>query len=166
MQRCSRRCILAHHSAHLRGLAIFSLVRHVRQAKIQSSTFMSYSPLETQHNTVHPISSSPFPDVRARAQSIKKICRCPVCASHAHVFSGSTTTTTPSPPKMVAFDCPDCGYLTHCSEEHWREDMEHRRYCSRLREVNQDDHDLRSRRQKIEYELPGVLSLTYLILVD
>ena len=161
MQRCSRRSILAHHSlAHLRGLAVFSartFIHRVRQGKAQSSTFTTYSPLETQHNIIYPLSSSPFPDVRARAQSIKNICRCPVCASHAHVSGRSKTTPSQvSQPKLVEFDCPDCGYPTHCSEEHWRKDTEHRRYCNRLREVNEDDHDIRSRRRKIEYELPGM----------
>ncbi|KAF7793095.1 hypothetical protein EIP86_004202 [Pleurotus ostreatoroseus] len=55
----------------------------------------------------------------------------------------------------MMFECPDCGWPTHCSEEHWKEDEEHRKYCGRLREVNEDEHDLRSGRRLREFELPG-----------
>ncbi len=34
-------------------------------------------------------------------------------------------------------------------------DKEHYRYCGRLREVNEDDHDLRSGRKIKEFEMPG-----------
>ena len=57
--------------------------------------------------------------------------------------------------KHVAFDCPDCGWPTHCTEEHWKVDDEHHRYCGRLKEANEDEHDLRSGRRMQEFELPG-----------
>ncbi|KAF8831708.1 hypothetical protein HHX47_DHR1000954 [Lentinula edodes] len=78
---------------------------------------------------------------------------CPVCASgHRHTYEHEH-----EKPKVnhVSFECPDCGWPTHCSEEHWKEDKEHEKYCSRLREANEDEHDLRSGRRMPEFELPG-----------
>jgi splicing suppressor protein 51 len=58
--------------------------------------------------------------------------------------------------KKVGFTCPDCGFPTHCSHSHWEEGREaHAEYCGRLREVNEDEHDLRSGRAIKEFELPG-----------
>ncbi|OBZ75941.1 Protein mss51 [Grifola frondosa] len=94
-------------------------------------------PLLTEDNLFHPFSQSPFPAVRARGEAIKKLAPCP------------------AQPRAVKFECPDCGWPTHCSEEHWKEDEEHKKYCSRLREVNEDEHDLRSGRRLREFELPG-----------
>ena len=37
-------------------------------------------------------------------------------------------------------------------------DEDHAKFCSRLREVNEDEHDLRSGRRMYEFELPGVYS--------
>ncbi|KAI0636815.1 zinc-finger of mitochondrial splicing suppressor 51-domain-containing protein [Trametes polyzona] len=108
-------------------------------------------PILSEDNLFHPFSKSPFPAIRARGEAIRKLAPCPVCASehdavHAH---------TKAQPKAVAFECPDCGWPTHCSEEHWRADTEHEKYCGRLREVNEDEHDLRSGRRMREFELPG-----------
>ncbi|CCL99340.1 uncharacterized protein FIBRA_01358 [Fibroporia radiculosa] len=92
-------------------------------------------PLLTEDNLVHSFSQSPFPAIRARGEAIQKLAPCP--------------------PRAVKFECPDCGWPTHCSEEHWRQDEEHKKYCGRLREVNEDEHDLRSGRRLREFELPG-----------
>ena len=113
-------------------------------------------PILTEDNLFHPFSQSPFPAIRARGEAIRKLAPCPVCAAehdgvHAH---------TKAQPKAVAFECPDCGWPTHCSEEHWKEDEEHQKYCSRLREVNEDEHDLRSGRKMREFELPGASTST------
>ncbi|KAJ6547078.1 zinc-finger of mitochondrial splicing suppressor 51-domain-containing protein [Mycena capillaripes] len=107
-------------------------------------------PLLTADNLFHPFSKSPFPMLRARGEAIKKIAPCPVCTTsheqgHPHVQE----------PENVQFECPDCGWPTHCSEEHWKEDQEHQKYCMRLREANEDEHDLRSGRRMFEFELPG-----------
>lgn len=108
-------------------------------------------PLLTEDNLVHPFSKSPFAQVRARGEAIKGLAPCPVCASsHEHVHAH-----TQAQAKTVAFECPDCGWPTHCSEEHWKEDKEHDKYCKRLREANEDEHDLRSGRRLWEFELPG-----------
>ncbi|TRM62723.1 hypothetical protein BD626DRAFT_498234 [Schizophyllum amplum] len=85
-------------------------------------------PVLAQDDLFHPLSKSPFPDVRARGEAIKTLAPCPVCLEeHNHA-------TEP---------CPDCGWPTHCSEEHWKSDPEH------------DEHDLRSQRRFREFEMPG-----------
>ncbi|KAG2348476.1 hypothetical protein BDR05DRAFT_980670 [Suillus weaverae] len=108
-------------------------------------------PLLTEDNLFHPFSKSPIPAIRARGEAIQSLAKCPMCASghcgtHAHTKSQSLA---------VKFECPDCGFPTHCSQEHWMADQEHKKYCSRLREVNEDDHDLRSGRKFRELEMPG-----------
>ncbi len=64
--------------------------------------------------------------------------------------------TGTKPPAHVDFDCPDCGIPVACCEEHWAEDYEkHLEVCDTLREINEDDHDLRSGRFFPEFEYPG-----------
>ena len=108
-------------------------------------------PILTEDNLFHSFSKSPFPAVRARGEAIEALASCPVCAGHHY----GTHAHTQAQPKAVKFECPDCGWPTHCTEEHWKEDQEHQKYCSRLREVNEDEHDLRSGRRLREFELPG-----------
>lgn len=110
-------------------------------------------PLLSQDDLFHPFSKSPFPQVRAKGQTISSMAPCPVCASGHSLADGHEK-------KTVSFECPDCGWPTHCSEEHWKEDKEHAKYCSRLREANEDEHDLRSGRRMPEFELPGMLLLS------
>jgi hypothetical protein len=113
-------------------------------------------PLLNEDNLFHPFSKSPFPAIRARGEAIKQLAPCPVCSSsseHVHAH-------TKAQPKAVGFECPDCGWPTHCSEEHWATDQEHQKYCSRLREVNEDEHDLRSGRKLHEFDLPGIVFFT------
>ena len=60
------------------------------------------------------------------------------------------------PPAFVRFECPDCGIPVSCTEEHWADDYEaHLEICDTLRQVNEDDHDLRSGRFFPEFEYPG-----------
>ncbi|KAJ3977662.1 zinc-finger of mitochondrial splicing suppressor 51-domain-containing protein [Lentinula raphanica] len=109
--------------------------------------------LLSEDDLFHPFSKSPFPEVRAKGQTISSMAPCPVCASgssHAHEHNHEKPEV-----KNVSFECPDCGWPTHCSEEHWKADKEHEKYCSRLREANEDEHDLRSGRRMPEFELPG-----------
>ncbi|KAJ9055952.1 translational activator for mitochondrial COX1 [Entomophthora muscae] len=55
-----------------------------------------------------------------------------------------------------SFSCPDCGLPTHCSEKHYELGLEHhKKYCSLLREINEDEHDLRSGRKFPEFKFPG-----------
>jgi splicing suppressor protein 51 len=118
--------------------AIFSIFR---KSKDKTSDPV---PILSQDNLFHPFSASPFPPVRARGQAIQQLASCPVCVAFH----------TPQP-RTVKFECPDCGWPTHCSEEHHRVDEEHAKYCTRLREANEEEHDLRSGRRIREFELPG-----------
>lgn len=128
---------------------IFNLFRK----KSQPEERLDPVPIISEDNLFHPFSKSPFAQVRARGEAIQSLAPCPVCASsHSH-----THAHTKAQPKAVKFECPDCGWPTHCSEEHWKEDTEHEKYCSRLREANEDEHDLRSGRRMWEFELPGEL---------
>lgn len=161
--------------ALLRAQCSSSLPRHLNSrchiSKVQTRSFLSLfkksskntdgkassptppkKPVLEQDDLFHPFSKSPFPALRQRAEAIKKLAPCPVCAAshaqgHPHVVER----------KHVEFECPDCGWPTHCSEEHWAADKEHQRYCGRLREANEDEHDLRSGRRMREFELPGML---------
>ena len=112
------------------------------------------APVLSQDDLFHPFSQSPFPAIRARGEAIQKLAPCPVCAAEAKGAHGGHAHTH-AQPKAVKFECPDCGWPTHCSEEHWRADTEHKKYCSRLREVNEDEHDMRSGRRMKDFELPG-----------
>ncbi|EMD38331.1 hypothetical protein CERSUDRAFT_93860 [Gelatoporia subvermispora B] len=138
--------------------------RRISPARCSSRSFLTWfrkdkpaqkikqpEPILSQDNLFHPFSKSPFPAIRARGEAIQKLAPCPVCAS-AH---NSVSAHTKAQPKAVKFECPDCGWPTHCSEEHWREDEDHQKYCKQLREVNEDEHDLRSGRKFKEFELPG-----------
>ena len=90
----------------------------------------------------YPLSESPFKDLQQRAANIRTIAPCPVCL-------------TQDKPIAVKHECPDCGWPTHCTESHWEQDKEHAKFCSRLREANEDEHDLRSGRHFHEFEMPS-----------
>lgn len=108
------------------------------------------APLLAQDDLFHPLSQSPFAEMRAKSQRIKQLAYCPVSLDkHGEKVH-------------VAFECPDCGYPTHASEERWAEDTEKGRYWPRLREANEDEHDLRSGREMTEFNLPGVCWCTRL----
>jgi len=126
------------------------------------------TPAPTQHskplllpdNLFHPFSNSPNAHMRRRAAFIRQHALCPHPDHRlTHVpTSSSTQTTTPAsqPPAHVSFECPDCGIPVYCSENHWADDYEsHLEICDTLREINEDDHDLRSERFFPEFEYPG-----------
>lgn len=104
----------------------------------------------------HPFSESPFPAVKARGEAIRSLAPCPICSS-SH-GDHTTHNDNGTEPLRVKFECPDCGWPTHCSREHWETDEDHAKFCPRLREVNEDEHDLRSGRRMYEFELPGASS--------
>ncbi|KAI0016691.1 zinc-finger of mitochondrial splicing suppressor 51-domain-containing protein [Xylariomycetidae sp. FL0641] len=106
--------------------------------------------------------NSPIPDMRRRAAFIRQHAYCPhpdhrptrtpesADASRAPLSSGSQA------PAHVDFECPDCGVPVYCSEKHWAEDYEaHLQVCDTLRQINEDDHDLRSGRFFPEFEYAG-----------
>ncbi|EIW67496.1 hypothetical protein TREMEDRAFT_33397 [Tremella mesenterica DSM 1558] len=89
----------------------------------------------------HLLSQSPSSALREKADRVKAHSLCPV----SYERYGERIR-----PK---FDCPNCGWPTHASEQRWNEGRsEHERYCGRLREVNEDEHDLRSGRKMKEFE--------------
>lgn len=102
----------------------------------------------------HPFSKSPVPEMRNRAAYIKQHAYCPHpdhkltrLPSVVPKEGEETAKGGNLPPAHVHFECPDCGIPVYCSEGHWMEDYEdHLRICDTLREINEDDHDLRSGR--------------------
>jgi splicing suppressor protein 51 len=141
----------ARYSAYRRGYNVRQPVnrRHLFNFFKKKPETKEPTPLLAEDDLFHPFSQSPFPDIRGRGEAIQKLAPCPVCAlSHQH---------TNDIPCAVKFECPDCGWPTHCTGEHWEADQEHSKYCWRLREVNEDDHDLRSGRRMPEFEMPGML---------
>lgn len=120
-------------------------------------------PLLMPNNLFHPMSSSPSPEMRQRAAFIKQNAYCPHPDHHQTRLpmnpddpEARKPATGGMPPKHVSFECPDCGIPVSCSEEHWADDYEsHLEICDTLREINEDDHDLRSGRFFPEFEYPG-----------
>ncbi|OBZ84771.1 Protein MSS51, mitochondrial [Choanephora cucurbitarum] len=97
-----------------------------------------------QDNLFHVLSQSPLPEMRDRAAIINKYGVCPVCDEQGHK-------------QKPTFDCPDCGYPTHCCEEHYEQGKAAHQHenCGILRQQNEDDHDLRSGRPMREFEFPS-----------
>ncbi|KAF9169804.1 translational activator for mitochondrial COX1 [Mortierella sp. AD010] len=124
-----------------------SLKSFFSSRKPKADQFTSqFEPVLEQANLFHPLSKSPLPAVRAKAEWIEAHGSCPVCKEHSPEQKS----------KAPKYECPDCGYPTHCSKEHYDMDKEHHKhYCGVLREVNEDEHDLRSGRRMKEFEFPG-----------
>jgi mitochondrial splicing suppressor protein 51 len=119
----------------------------------------------TQDNLFHPFSQSPMAEMRERDRLTRENAYCP----HPHHYK-TREPSSPNdpesrkqnagavgePPAHVSFECPDCGIATYCSQEHWEDDYEsHLEICETLRQINEDDHDLRSGRYFSEFEYPG-----------
>jgi splicing suppressor protein 51 len=95
----------------------------------------------------HSFTNSPIPEIRRRAAFIRQHASCP---HHDHQPGGTMA------PAHVDFECPDCGLPVYCSKEHWADDYEaHLQICDTLRQINEDDHDLRSGRFFPEFEYAG-----------
>lgn len=115
------------------------------------------------NNLFHSFSNSPSPEIRRRAAFMKQNAYCPHPDHHQTRLP--TNPDDPEarksaigslPPAHVNYECPDCGIPVSCSEEHWADDYEaHLEICDTLREINEDDHDLRSGRFFPEFEYPG-----------
>lgn len=98
-------------------------------------------PVLAQDDLFHYLAESPFLDLREKAERIRTVSICPVSVEKYN------ERVRPN------FDCPECGWPTHRSEERWEEGRaEHKEVCDRLREVNEDEHDLRSGRRMTEFE--------------
>lgn len=112
----------------------------------------------------HPFSKSPIPEIRQRARYMKQHALCPhpahqqtrVPISPHDPEARKVEGVSSQPPAHVEFECPDCGIPVYCCEEHWADDFEaHLEICDTLRQINEDDHDLRSGRWFPEFEYPG-----------
>ena len=135
--------------------------RH-NQAPNDYAEYMS-QPRRVLRELYHPFSKSPVPEIRQRAAFTRQHAYCPH-PSHQqtrlpvspHDPEARKTPTSTIPPAHVHFECPDCGIPVYCSEEHWADDYEsHLEICETLRQINEDDHDLRSGRWFPEFEYPG-----------
>ena len=118
-------------------------------------------PLLMPNNLFHPFSESPSPDIRRRAAFIKQNAYCPHPDHHQtrlpmNPDDPESKKSGAEPAKHVKFECPDCGIPVYCCEEHWVDDYEsHLEICDTLKQINEDDHDLRSGRFFPEFEYPG-----------
>ncbi|KAI3336936.1 PXA domain-containing protein [Xylariaceae sp. AK1471] len=110
----------------------------------------------------HSFTNSPLPEIRQRAAFIRqhaycphpdhRITRAPVEPDNPRITASSGNVA----PAHVDFECPDCGIPVYCSEKHWSEDYEaHLQICDTLRQINEDEHDLRSGRFFPEFEYAG-----------
>lgn len=141
-----------HYAApHTQTRSLFGFARKPETPNAAQAGSNAKKVILEQDNLFHPLSRSPFPALRARAESVKSMAPCPVSLEeHGERHH-------------VEFECPDCGWPTHSTEAHWQSDRQHSKYCSRLREANEDEHDLRSGRRLREFELPGkYILLSYL----
>lgn len=115
------------------------------------------------NNLFHSFSNSPSPEIRRRAAFIKQNAYCPHpdhrqtrLANDPDDPEARKQVTGHLAPAHVNFECPDCGIPISCSEEHYYEDYEaHMEICDTLKEINEDDHDLRSGRFFPEFEYPA-----------
>ncbi|KAL1958873.1 hypothetical protein VTO42DRAFT_3710 [Malbranchea cinnamomea] len=115
-------------------------------------------------NLFHPFSRSPSTDMRRRAAFIKQNAYCPHPSHRQTRLPTSphdpevrkSAEAAALPPAHAHFECPDCGVPIYCSEEHWMDDYEaHLEVCDTIRQINEDDHDLRSGRFFYEFDYPG-----------
>lgn len=106
-------------------------------------------------NLFYPLSKSPVREMRDRAALINMYGVCPVCEEAAST-AGVNKQQHGKNHRAPTYECPDCGYPTHCSKEHYlKGKADHNKYCAALREANEDEHDLRSGRKMTEFEFPG-----------
>ncbi|OLY84724.1 Protein MSS51, mitochondrial [Smittium mucronatum] len=110
-----------------------------------------------QADLFHPLSKSPIKAIVEKGKTISEFGLCPTCDEDCTVNHGKDPVTGEAFHKhKPTFECPDCGYPTHCSEEHWKRDKAHKKeVCGYLRTANEDEHDLRSGRRMIEFEFPS-----------
>lgn len=123
---------------------LFGFGSKKKAGKVSSFT-LPPPPLLAQDDLFHPLSKSPFVEMKDKSKRIQQLAFCPVSMQQGEKLH-------------VAFECPDCGFPTHASEDKWNADTEKARYWPRLREANEDEHDLRSGREMTEFKLPGSFS--------
>ncbi|KAH8673672.1 zinc-finger of mitochondrial splicing suppressor 51-domain-containing protein [Xylariales sp. PMI_506] len=119
----------------------------------------SGKPVLRPDDLFHSYTNSPIPEIRQRAAYMRQhaFCTHPEHqATRLPADPGAPTQDGTQAPAHVDFECPDCGIPVYCSEQHWAEDYEnHLKVCDTLRQINEDDHDLRSGRFFPEFEYSG-----------
>ncbi|KAI3626108.1 hypothetical protein CBS9595_001469 [Malassezia furfur] len=120
---------------------LFGLFKRRTPTKVPDAT-AARPPILEQDDLFHKLSESPIPAMRARGERIRTLAPCPVSMAKYGIR------------RLVNYECPECGWPTHYSREMWLEDTEHAQYVPRLREANEDEHDLRSGRPMTEFQLP------------
>ncbi|KAI1327860.1 PXA domain-containing protein [Xylariaceae sp. FL0255] len=152
-------------TAPKRPLSLFGgqpkLAQNESPASAPDST-QSTTPVLRSDDLFHSFTNSPIPEIRQRAAYIRQHAYCPHPdhrATRAPVEPNNPRmpqTSGDQAPAHVDFECPDCGVPVYCSENHWAEDYEnHLQICDTLRQINEDDHDLRSGRFFPEFEYAG-----------
>ena len=114
----------------------------------------------TEDNLFNSFSDSPIPEIRKRAAFMRQHAYCPHPshqptrpANNPMDLEARKSSETGAPPAHVDFECPDCGVPVYCCEEHWADDYEaHLEVCDVLKQINEDDHDLRSGRFFKEFQ--------------
>ncbi|OTA61946.1 hypothetical protein K449DRAFT_330832 [Hypoxylon sp. EC38] len=149
-----------------RSLSLFGQSKTVEDESVplSAASYESQSrpPVLRPDDLFHSFTNSPIPEIRRRAAFIRQHAYCP------HPDHRPTRTPTDADASSSAasigsqaaahvdFECPDCGIPVYCSEKHWAEDYEaHLQICDTLRQINEDDHDLRSGRFFPEFEYAG-----------
>lgn len=129
------------------------------QGSSASTAESAHKPILAPDNLFHSFTNSPIPEIRQRAAFIRQHAYCehvdhqPTRLSENGEPSYHTGTL---PAAHVDFECPDCGIPVYCSQEHWADDYEaHLEICDTLRQINEDDHDLRSGRIFPEFDYAG-----------
>lgn len=124
------------------------------------------------NNLFHHFSQSPSPAIRQRAAFVKQNAFCPhpshqqtrLPVSPLDPESRKSPTNANLPPAHSHFECPDCGIPIYCSEGHWMDDFEaHLEVCETLKQINEDDHDLRSGRFFPEFAYPGLQDENFVV---
>ncbi|KAK3703319.1 translational activator for mitochondrial COX1 [Vermiconidia calcicola] len=160
-----------HHSSRQKAPEVEAQRSHVPQDIPPYTTNLGQQPsrkhedssertLLQPNNLFHPFTTSPSPQIRRRAATIRQNAYCPH-PDHQPTRSPIAPHDTEgrkagvSPPAHVRHECPDCGIPVSCSEEHFASDYEsHLEICDTLRQINEDDHDLVSGRFFPEFEYP------------
>ncbi|GAP91045.1 putative mRNA processing protein [Rosellinia necatrix] len=144
-----------------RPLSLFGQKSKVAEEEPTSTAPRTETRVLQSNNLFHSFTNSPIPEIRRRAAFIRQHAYCPHPEhrpTRAPVQPADPQASSPgtAAPAHVDFECPDCGIPVYCSEKHWAEDYEaHLQICDTLRQINEDEHDLRSGRFFPEFEYAG-----------
>lgn len=150
-----------------------------RKALFEKTSLESVAKQNTPKPIFFSLDRSPHRDLQEYHREITQYSSCPVCIRQKDYFiaEGSpvavdntvASTGNPASDGDAAYidkgksrlrpehTCNDCGFPTHCSEDHLAADEVHKKeVCQMLRQWNEDEHDLRSGRKFWEMNFPGL----------